>query len=202
MVDRPIVLASGSPRRSELLAVLGLDFNVVAPHLDETPLPGETPLDLVSRLAVAKAAAVAAARPGAVVIGADTAVEIDGEILGKPVDAGDAERMLRTLSGRTHTVHTGVAVARAGDVGTATTSSVVTMATLTDADIEWYLATGEPFDKAGSYALQGAGGVFVRTVSGSVSGVLGLPLHETADLLLNRGRMVSGPDTDVPQEGR
>jgi septum formation protein len=177
------VLASGSPRRQQLLGLLGIEFTVVEPDIDESPQPGETPLDLVGRLAVAKAASVAAARPGAVVIGADTAVAVGGEIFGKPIDADDARRMLKALSGRTHVVHTGVAVAANGEVATANTSSDVTFTVLADADIAWYLATGEPFDKAGAYALQGAGGVFVTTVSGSVSGVLGLPLHETAALL-------------------
>ena len=178
---RRLVLASSSPRRCALLALLGLEFTVVAPDLDETPLPGETPLDLVGRLAVAKAAAVATATPGALVIGADTAVEVSGQILGKPTDAADARRMLRTLSGRTHVVHTGVAVVADDNVSMAVTSSDVAFTTLTEAAIEWYLGTGEPFDKAGAYALQGVGGVFVTAVSGSVSGVLGLPLHETVD---------------------
>ena len=122
-------------------------------------------------------------------IGADTVVDVDGEIFGKPVDADDARRMLRALSGRTHVVHTGVAVAADGEDACRTTSSEVTFAPLTDADIEWYLGTGEPFDKAGAYALQGAGGVFVTSVSGSVSGVLGLPLHETSALLGNLGKI-------------
>jgi septum formation protein len=182
------VLASGSPRRRELLALLGVEFTVVAPDVDETPRPGETPPDLVGRLAVAKAAAVAVRQPDAVVIGADTAVAVGDEIFGKPIDADDARRMLRALSGRTHVVHTGVAVAADGDVTTANTSSDVTFGPLSDADIEWYVGTGEPFDKAGAYALQGAGGVCVTTVSGSVSGVLGLPLHETAGLLRNLGK--------------
>ena len=202
MTGRPIVLASGSPRRRELLALLGVDFTVVAPDLDETPLPGETPLDLVCRLAVAKAVASAARQPDAVVIGADTVVAVGGEIFGKPTDAADARRMLLALSGRTHVVHTGVAVAANGEVAAANTSSDVTFSVLADADIAWYLATGEPFDKAGAYALQGAGGVFVTTVSGSVSGVLGLPLHETAALLRNWGVFASGRDTEVPQKGR
>ncbi len=143
---------------------------------------------------------MSARRPDAVVIGADTAVAVGIEIFGKPTDAADARRMLRALSGRTHVVHTGVAVAVDGDVTTAATSSDVTFSALTADDIEWYLATGEPFDKAGAYALQGAGGIFVTTVSGSVSGVLGLPLHETAELLHNWGRSVSGPETDLPQK--
>lgn len=181
--SRRLVLASSSPRRCALLAALGFEFTVVAPDLDETPLPGETPLDLVGRLAEAKAIAVAARNPGALVIGADTAVDVGGQILGKPSDVADARRMLRALSGRTHIVHTGVAVASDSDVSMAVVSSEVTFTTLTDAAIEWYLGTGEPFDKAGAYALQGVGGVFVAAVSGSVSGVLGLPLHETVDLL-------------------
>jgi septum formation protein len=193
------VLASGSPRRSELLALLGISFDVVVPDVDEIPLPGETSLDLVARLAAAKAIAIAADRPDAVVIGADTAVDVDGEILGKPEDADCARRMLRTLSGRTHVVNTGVALAVDGEVATARTSSDVTFGALSDADIGWYLGTGEPFDKAGGYALQGAGGVFVTTVSGSVSGVLGLPLHETADLLRNWGGFVADADTSFPQ---
>jgi septum formation protein len=196
-----LVLASGSPRRRELLTLLGVHFDVVVPDIDETPLPGEAPTQLVARLARAKALTVAAAQAGAIVIGADTAVEVAGEILGKPVDDVDARRMLRALSGRTHSVHTAVAVAADGDLVTATTSSDVTFTTLTDAAIEWYLGTGEPFDKAGGYALQGAGGVFVTTVCGSVSGVLGLPLHETAALLGTWGTSVSDVATDPPQKG-
>jgi nucleoside triphosphate pyrophosphatase len=183
MTSRQIVLASGSPRRRELLALLGMEFTLVAPDLDETPYPGERAVQLVDRLAHEKAVTVAAAYPDAVVVGADTSVELDGELFGKPADADDARRMLRALSGRTHVVHSGVAVAADGGVATARTSSDVAFAVLTDGDIEWYVGTGEPFDKAGAYALQGAGGVFVTTLSGSVSGVLGLPLHETAALL-------------------
>jgi septum formation protein len=166
-----------------LLALLGVDFNIVVPDVDETPRPDEAAVQLVRRLAQEKAMAVVADYAGAVVVGADTAVEVSGEIFGKPVDDVDARRMLRALSGRTHAVHTAVAVAADGDVVTATTTSEVTFATLSETDIEWYLATGEPSDKAGAYALQGAGGVFVTSVAGSVTGVLGLPLHETAALL-------------------
>jgi septum formation protein len=178
-----MILASGSPRRRELLALLGVDFTAVAPDVDESARAGESAGDLVNRLAEAKAWTVAGAHPDAIVLGADTAIELDGEVLGKPVDPDDARRILRTLSGRTHVVHTGVAVVAGTDGATASTASRVTFAPLTDADIEWYVATGEPFDKAGAYALQGAGGVFVTTVSGSVSGVLGLPLNETAALI-------------------
>jgi septum formation protein len=178
-----IVLASSSPRRRELLALLDVEFEVVVPDVDETPRSGEAAAELVARLAVDKARAIAAERPDAVVIGADTAIDLDGEILGKPVDVADARRMLQALGGRTHAVHTGVAVVGDGPPRTAVTSTAVTFARLTAADIERYVATGEPLDKAGAYALQGAGGRLVVSVAGSVSGVLGLPLHETAHLL-------------------
>jgi septum formation protein len=190
--DRTIVLASGSPRRRELLGLLGVEFAVVAPDVDETPRPGEPAAELVVRLAAEKATVVAAAHRGAVVIGADTAVEVGSGILGKPRDAADARRMLRLLGARTHAVHTGVAVAVDGVVVTAMTTSTVTFGPLTDAAIDWYVATGEPLDKAGSYALQGAGGVFVERVEGSVSGVLGLPLHETIGLLERRLALSGG----------
>jgi nucleoside triphosphate pyrophosphatase len=185
---RALVLASGSPRRRELLTRLGLDFIVVTPDVDETPRLDEPAVALVARLAADKAAAVAARHPGAIVIGADTAVVVGGSTLGKPADIDDARRMLRALGGRSHDVHTGVAVAADGAVRTASTVSTVTFAALTADEIEWYVATGEPFDKAGGYALQGAGGAFVAGVEGSVSGVLGLPLDVTVDLL----RAVSG----------
>ncbi len=190
---RPIVLASSSPRRRDLLTSVGFEFTVAAPEVDESPLPGETPVELVGRLALAKAAAVTTRQPDSVVVAADTAVDVDGVILGKPVDAADARRMLRALSGRTHVVHTGVAVAAGPDMAKAITSSEVTFTELTDGAIDWYLGTGEPFDKAGAYALQGAGGVFVTAVSGSVSGVLGLPLHETVALLRDLGKLRGRP---------
>jgi nucleoside triphosphate pyrophosphatase len=174
-----LVLASGSPRRRELLAQLGLTFAVVAPDVDETPRPGERPGELVRRLAAAKAAAV----DGDPVLAADTTVEVDGEILGKPLDADDARRMLRRLSGRSHRVHTGVAV-RAGErLGLDVVTTIVTFVPLQPAVIEWYVGTGEPLDKAGAYAIQGHGGAFVEHVRGSVSNVVGLPLTSVARLL-------------------
>lgn len=173
------MLASGSPRRRELLGRLGVPFRVVAPDLDESARPGETALALVRRLAAEKAAVV----DGPLVLAADTVVELDGELLGKPTDADEARAMLRRLSGRTHHVHTGVA-ARAGErAETATVTTAVRFAPLTTPAVDWYVATGEPFDKAGAYALQGAGGVFVESVEGSVSNVVGLPLAVAADLL-------------------
>jgi septum formation protein len=165
--------------------------------VDETPHEGEDAVGYVVRLAEEKARAVAA--PGAVVIGADTSVVLDGEILGKPADRADAADMLRRLAGRSHTVVTGVAVVVTADNGTMTTTSghersQVTVAELSDQTIEWYVATGEPDDKAGSYGLQGAGGLFADHVTGSVSNVIGLPmgrLHELCTAagvdLLDRG---------------
>jgi nucleoside triphosphate pyrophosphatase len=186
--DLTLILASTSPRRRELIAVLGIPFRVVAPvGVDETPRDGESPRELARRLAAEKATSV----HGDPVLAADTVVEIDGEILGKPVDADDARRMLQRLSGRTHLVHTGVAV-RAGDgvlvgVDVEVVTTSVRFAPLTPEAIEWYLATGEPFDKAGAYAIQGAGGVFVESVEGSVSNVVGLPLATVASMLSTRG---------------
>jgi septum formation protein len=178
VIDR-LVLASGSPRRRQLLTQLGLPFTVVPADVDETPLPGEAPLELVRRLAGAKAAAV----DGDPVLAADTIVEVDGEILGKPGDAAGARHMLTRLSGRSHHVHTGVALRVGERVAVEVVTTEVTFVALTPDAIEWYLATGEPFDKAGAYAIQGAGGVFVESIHGSASNVVGLPLTAVAALL-------------------
>lgn len=172
----PIVLASASPRRHELLTQLRVEFTVAHPDIDETPQPGELPVRYVRRLAIEKAHAVVAP-VGSLVIAADTTVDLGGDILGKPGDADEARSMLRQLSGRTHRVHTGLAL-RLGDRTVAeTVSSLVTFSVLTDEMIEWYVGMGEPFGKAGAYAVQGAGGVFVERVRGSVSNIIGLPLH-------------------------
>lgn len=175
-----LVLASASPRRLELLGHFGVEVVVRAAHLDETPLPGEAATSYVERLAREKALSVA--RPGELVIGADTAIELDQRIFGKPDDADHARRMLRALSGRTHRVHSGVALVRDARVESAVETTLVTMADLDDRAVEWYLATGEPFDKAGAYAVQGAGGAFVTSVTGSVSNVMGLPLSVVIQL--------------------
>ncbi len=179
--DLRILLASASPRRRELLVQLGLSFDVAAPDVDETPLPGEAPHPYVGRLAIVKSSAVAAAT-GTLVIAADTTVEIDGEILAKPVDDADARTMLRRLSGRTHQVHTGVALRLGDRTVSEVVTSFVTFTRITAAQIDWYVGTGEPMDKAGAYAVQGAGGVFVQQVEGSVSNVIGLPLHTVVRL--------------------
>lgn len=176
---RDLVLASSSPRRRELLAGLGLAFRIAAADVDETPHRGEGPLELVRRLADAKAIAVA----GDPVISADTIVEVDGTILSKPADAADARRMLRQLSGRTHRVHTGVAVRSGGRRELEVVTTEVTFAPLGAPVIAWYVASGEPFDKAGAYAIQGRAGAFVASVHGSVSNVIGLPLATVVAML-------------------
>jgi septum formation protein len=182
MIDRRVVLASASPRRAELLRSVGLEFEVRPADIDESVAPGEDPIAYVRRLSVEKAAAVA--RPGDLVIAADTTVEVDGVILGKPTDAADARRMLSLLSARTHRVHTGVTVRSESSLDTIAVSTAVTFVTLDAATIDWYIGTGEPMDKAGGYALQGAGGALVERIDGSVSNVIGLPLSETLQLLL------------------
>jgi septum formation protein len=172
-----LVLASASPRRRELLAGLGLRFDVRPADVDETPRPGEPPADLVERLAGAKAAAVGASRRE-VVVAADTVVVADGDALGKPVGGDDAARMLRRLGGRTHHVLTGVAVRLGAALTSGVVSTEVTFRPLTEADIAWYVATGEPLDKAGAYAIQGVGGLFVERIDGSYHNVVGLPLAQ------------------------
>ena len=174
-----LILASSSPRRHQLLAAAGVEFSVASPDIDETPREGERPVFYVERLAREKAAAV----EGAFVIAADTTLECDGVILGKPADDADARSMLQSLSGRSHFVHTGVAVRRGVEVASLSVSTEVTFIELTDADVDWYISTGEPSDKAGAYAMQGGAARFVSVIKGSFSGVIGLPMAETIALL-------------------
>ena len=178
-----VVLASRSPRRRELLSRLGVSHKAVAPDIDETPRPGEKARAYVVRMAEEKAAKVAAAHPDAVVIAADTAVEIDGRILGQPADEEAARRMLNSLSDRTHKVHTAVARVAPDGSRSLRTTSVVRFRPVNKHLREWYLQSGEWQGKAGGYAIQGRGGTLVTTVEGSLSGVVGLPLRETAELL-------------------
>jgi septum formation protein len=180
-------LASASPRRRELLAALGLSFEVRAADVDESLHPGEAPADYVQRLARHKALSVreALAEPsGAVVLGSDTSVVVDGEVLGKP--GRDAElhaAMLRKLAGRAHQVLTAVALAAPGGVHQALSTTTVHFAPLSEAQVRWYVATGEGEDKAGGYASQARAGAFITRVEGSTTGVIGLPLAETVGLL-------------------
>ncbi len=193
MILRPrLVLASESPRRRDLLSQLGIDLDVRPARVDESVQPGEEPRAYVRRVAEAKARAVTAT-PREVVLAADTAVVLDRTILGKPRDPPDARRMLCALSGRTHEVLTGVfglagarSPGRAGEAGMVVATEV-SFVQLSEAQIDWYLSTGEPFDKAGAYAVQGIAGAFVNGVSGSVSNVVGLPMVETLGLLASLG---------------
>ena len=179
-----LVLASASPRRCALLAGMGVRFAVVPAHLDETPIPAEPPRDYVARLALAKARAVAAIVGNALpVLGADTTVVCAGRLLGKPVSETDAVAMLMALSGRTHQVFTAVALVRDAVEADVLVETAVTFRELSVAECRSYWRSGEPADKAGGYALQGMGGIFVTRIEGSYSGVVGLPVAETYKLL-------------------
>lgn len=187
-----IVLGSASPRRRDLLEGLGLSFEVAAADIDESVRPDEEPAPYVARLAAEKAATVGArlgssADDGLVVIAADTTVDIGGRILGKPEDETEARAMLAALSGRTHQVHTGVTVHRGGRSVTDVATTDVTFVALTPSLVDWYVGTGEPFGKAGAYAIQGAGSVLVASVHGSVSNVIGLPLTVLVELCRSLG---------------
>ncbi len=181
-----LILASRSPRRSELLTAAGIPFEVLAADIDETPRAGESPVAYVERLAIEKARAVLPLRPGARVLGADTTVTIDGEILGKPVDDADARRMIRLLNGRAHDVHTGVALVSRDGVRSAVDTTRVWFNAMTDEDISWYVATGEPVDRAGAYAIQGFASRFIGRIEGSYSNVVGLPVALVSSIL-NKG---------------
>jgi septum formation protein len=206
-----LVVASASPRRSELLRSVGLGFDVIPADIDESVLPGEMPADYVARLSAGKASVVAGrVGPGAIVVAADTTVDVDGQILEKPLDDADACRMLALLSGRTHLVHTGVTVLSTVGVASTETGGTETGGTetggsetvvvetavefipLTPDIVEWYVATGEPFDKAGACAIQGIGGALVRRLDGSVTNVIGLPLAETLEILARVIRKMPG----------
>ncbi len=180
----PIVLASSSPRRCELLQQIGLEFEVNSFEIDESPHLHEAPADYVVRLAIEKARAAIAQLPvDTIVIAADTTVTIDGQILGKPVSQADAFAMWQRLSGRDHFVMTGVAVAKNQTVLHRRVTTEVHFAHVTQADMLAYWQTGEPIGKAGGYAIQGKGAAFIPKIHGSYSNVVGLPLFETLDLL-------------------
>ena len=180
-------LASQSPRRRELLARLDIDFRVLAIDVPECRQPGESPVDYVRRVARDKARAGLSAKPEGLVLAADTEVVLDDDVFGKPRDARDAAAMLRRLSGRTHRVLSAVCVASPDRMLDALSISEVSFAELDDATIDAYVAGGEPEGKAGAYAIQGAAQAFISHLSGSYSGVMGLPLYETARLLAESG---------------
>jgi septum formation protein len=183
-----LILASGSPRRRELLTRAHIDFEVVQSGLEEIRDPHESARDYALRMARDKALAVSAQHPHRGVLGADTVVECEGTILEKPIDADDAARMLRTLSGRTHIVVTAFAIASNEKIlASEAVVSRVTFRTLTTGEIASYIATGEPFDKAGAYGIQGIGGGFIAHVDGSRDNVMGLPTDEVIAALRRRG---------------
>ena len=177
-----LVLASASPRRAALLTQVGLVFLVRAPDIDESRLPGESAADMVQRLALTKARRVARDET-LPVLAADTAVAIDDVLLGKPAGAAEGLAMLTRLSGRTHDVFTAVALVHAARSEVRLAHSRVSFRTITRAEAEAYWASGEPFDKAGGYGIQGIGGIFAERIEGSYSGIVGLPLAETEALL-------------------
>lgn len=179
-------LASTSPRRREILASLGLEFDVVPVDVDETPLDGESPADMALRLSVAKAEA-AETGAGGIALGSDTVVVVDDRPLGKPRDRDDGLRMLRLLSGRAHRVLTGVAVSDGRQTLTALSATDVYFREIGRDEALAYWQSGEPRDKAGAYAIQGLGGAFVERIEGSYTGVVGLPVFETIELLRAAG---------------
>jgi septum formation protein len=186
-MTRPrIYLASASPRRSQLLQQIDIPHEVRPVAIDETPRPGEAPAAYVLRLAEAKALALwdsVSPSRRLPVLAADTTVAFEGAILGKPADLGEARAMLSRLSARTHEVHTAIAVLHEGGMATRVSTSEVSFRDLSVAEIDWYWGTGEPADKAGGYAVQGKAAIFIRHIAGSYSGVMGLPIYETWELL-------------------
>ncbi|HEX2283009.1 MAG TPA: Maf family protein [Thermomicrobiales bacterium] len=193
LIPEPLILASGSPRRVELLGELGVPFQTVVSGAPEIIDPGLTPEAQAVALAERKALAVASRRQEGIMLGADTIVVLGGELLGKPVDDADATRMLRRLSGEEHRVVTGVALVAAGtgSLRSSVVSSTVRFRPLSDEEIDRYVATGEPRGKAGAYAIQGIGAGLVATLEGCFTNVVGLPLCETARLLMDAGIAVS-----------
>lgn len=194
-----LILASASPRRAELLRAAGIPFDVVPADVDETIRAGERPQQYVTRVARDKARAISAEHPKQFVLGADTTVVVDGHILAKPTDADDARRMLRMLSGRWHEVLTAVAFARGGAVVISQVASTRVEFTSMRADeVDWYVTTGEPMDKAGAYAIQGLASRFVTAIEGSYSNVVGLPVSLVYGILERLSGVTGAPAEDEP----
>jgi septum formation protein len=173
-----IILASGSPRRKDLFSQLGLDFTVTIPHVDEKTRQGEHPEDFCHRVSMDKAACASQEYPDALIIAADTIVVIDGKILGKPRDDKEARAYLMLLEDRTHEVYTGYTIMYKGENKTKVIRTRVHFRAMSAEEIQWYIATGEPLDKAGAYAVQGIGSIFVDRLEGSYTNVIGLPLSD------------------------
>ncbi len=183
----PLILASGSPRRKQWMEALDFPFEIQVPDVDETPIMDEDPENLVLRLARTKAEVISHLNPGRWVLAADTTVAIDHHTLNKPVDKEDAVRMLMLLQGRNHEVHTGLALRKNDKVHSFVDTAEVYFRAMTEAQARWYVNTGEPMDKAGSYAIQGIGALFVERVEGSFATVMGLPVERMASLLFELG---------------
>jgi septum formation protein len=181
-----LVLASSSPRRAEILRATGWPFEIAAANVDETQREGEGAIEYVERLACEKAEAVAEGRTSGLVLGADTVVAVGGLVLGKPADAEDARRMLTLLGGRWHDVLTGVALVRAetGDVLVAHELTRVRFASMSEAEINWYVSTGETEDKAGAYAIQGRAALFIEEIEGDYLNIVGLPIRLVYKLMM------------------
>ena len=184
---QPLILASGSPRRRHWLEAMRIPFELQAPAVDETPLLDEDPMDLVLRLAELKAEVIARKNPGRWVMAADTTVAVDHHTLNKPVDVEDAVRMLTLIQGRAHQVHTGFCLRKNDEVHSFVDTAQVRFRPMTEDQIRWYVATREPMDKAGSYAIQGIGALFIEGVEGSFSTVMGLPVERMGTLFLELG---------------
>lgn len=182
-MSNQLILASASPRRRELLAQAGFTFEVRAADIDESRHAGEPPMDYVRRLALEKAQAIATRNPGAVVLGADTTVVLEGEVLNKPADHADAERMLRLLSGRTHQVHTGLAVVGGPGHQSHVETTDVVFRVIGEEELAAYLASGDPMDKAGAYGIQGYAARWIPRIEGDYFNVVGLPLAAVVRLL-------------------
>lgn len=179
----PLVLASSSPRRRELLALAGFAFTVDAAHIDETQRPGEAPEAYVQRLALEKAQAIHARHPDAIVLGADTTVVLEGAVLNKPRDADDARRMLRALAGKMHHVHTGIAVVSSHSRRAHIETTRVFFSEIAEPDLARYIACGDPLDKAGAYGIQGFAARWIPRIEGDFFNVVGLPVAATVRLL-------------------
>ncbi|MBL0210151.1 MAG: septum formation protein Maf [Holophagaceae bacterium] len=184
---RPLILASGSPRRKQWLESLSIPFDILAPDIDETPLEAEDPADLVLRLAKGKASLISEANPGRWVLAADTTVAVDHHTLNKPVDVEDAVRMLLLIQGRRHEVHTGMCLQRDEAVHAFVDTAEVFLRPLSEAQARWYVASGEPMDKAGSYAAQGIAALFIERIEGSFATVMGLPVERLSALMQELG---------------
>ncbi len=209
MQQQQLILASGSPRRQQFLRDLGIDFQVVVADIDENPLPNEAPIALAHRLAEAKAAAVAArlaaqgsGEPAALIIAADTVVALGNQLLGKPADAAEAREMLQVLCNRAHHVHSSVCVwdSTSGEHLTRVNSTEVEMRAYNDTEMAAYVATGDPLDKAGAYAIQHADFAPACAINGCISGVIGLPLHDLRELLATFGVQLAASVTPVCEQ--